>query len=410
MTLSAFSLSAPTFSASALSAPTLSALSTQPYIFSVYPPDGPTTGYRIVTLDVRHWPGLERVFAEDGEGISVTFGGREALIRKVTEQVMESGPIKTLISVSAPSFPVFGTVDVTLSLQAGAEDAPILQSEFTFYSTCDFDVFCKDQYGYNVVNTGVLESSPPADALCSLTYCMKPPPPPFLRDLSTYSVYDVGGDVVMATLAEWPQSDVSLVSIKMVVDETTFIVAASSVELRGKTDLAITFTTPVLKAGIGGLVFVDIESGVRLAVQNLQVFAYPQGKLVLAVNPTFGIGEETTPVFVELYNCPPLEEANVKIRFGNTVLQPLSFTSTRQQTSTFIAVPSRICTEDCSTLVEISVVDRFRMPRSAHFVFTHRVVLARALFQVLARAMHTQIRTTWRFGGYTFYRAHLHLA
>ncbi len=29
---------------------------------------------------------------------------------------------------------------------------------------------------------------------------------------------------------------------------------------------------------------------------------------------------------------------------------------------------------------------------------------------VLAQAMHTQIRTTWRYGGYTFYLAHLHLS
>jgi hypothetical protein len=346
----------------------------QPYIFSVYPPDGPTTGYRVVTLDVRHWPGLERVFAEDGEGISVTFGGREALkIRKVTEEVMENGHIQTLISVLAPSFPVFGTVDIMLSLQAGAEDAPIVQSEFTFYSTCDYDVFCKDQYGDYVVNTGVLESSPPADALCSLAYCIKPPPPPFLRDVSTYSVFDVGGDVVVVTLAEWPQSELSLVSIKLVVDQATFIIAASSVEVRGEKDTAITFTTPVLKAGTGSLVVVDIESGVSLAVQNLQVFAYPQGKPAVFALPTFGISEETTPVFVELSNCPPSEKANVRIRFGNIVLQPLSFTSTRQQTSTIIAVPSRICSEDCSTLVEMSVVDRFGMPRTAHFVFTHRV-------------------------------------
>jgi hypothetical protein len=348
----------------------------QPYIFSVYPYDGPTTGYRLVTLDVRHWPGLERVFVtSDGEGISVTFGGREALkIRKVTEEVMENGHIKTLISVLAPSFPVFGTVDITLSLQAGAEDAPIVQSEFTFYSTCDFDLFCKDQYGDYVVNTGVLESSPPADALCSLAYCMKILPSPFLRDLSTDSVFDVGGDVVSVTLAEWPQSELSLVVIKLVMDGATFIIAASSVEVRGEKDTVITFATPVLTAGTGSLVFVDIESGVSLGVQNLQVFAYPQGELVLAVvNPTFGIGEETTPVFVELSNCPPSEEANVKIRFGNIVLQPLSFTSTRKLTSAIIAIPSRICTVDCSTLVEMSVVDRFGMPRTASFVFTHRV-------------------------------------
>ncbi len=154
----------------------------------MYPPDGPTTGYRIVTLDVRNWPGLERAFAADGDGISVTFGGREALkIRKVTEEVMESGRTKTLVSILAPSFPVFGTVDITLSLQAGAGDAPIVRSEFTFYSTCDFESFCKDQQGYCVINAGVLESSPPADALCSLAYCIKPPPPPFLRDLLTVS-------------------------------------------------------------------------------------------------------------------------------------------------------------------------------------------------------------------------------
>jgi hypothetical protein len=191
--------------------------------------------------------------------------------------------------------------------------------------------------------------------------------------LSTGSVFDVGGDVVVVTLAEWPQRELSSVSIKMVVGEATFIVAASSVKIRGETDTVITFTTPVLNAGIGSFLFVDIESGVSLAVQNVQVFAYPQGELVLAVNPAFGISEETTPVFVELSNCPPLKEANVNIRFGSIVLQPLSFTSTRQHTSTLIAVPSRICAEDCSTLVEMSVIDRFGMPRTAHFVFTHRV-------------------------------------
>jgi hypothetical protein len=116
----------------------------QPHIFSVYPPDGPTTGYRIVTLDVRNWPGLAHVFAEDEDGISVTFGGREAFkVRKVTEEraVGNAGEIKTRISILAPSFPAFGTVDMILSLNAGAEDAPSLQTEFTFYSTCDFELF-----------------------------------------------------------------------------------------------------------------------------------------------------------------------------------------------------------------------------------------------------------------------------
>jgi hypothetical protein len=159
----------------------------------------------------------------------------------------------------------------------------------------------------------------------------------------------------------------------MVVGDATFTVAASSIKIRGETDTVITFTTPVLTAGIRSLVFVDIPSGVSLAVQNVQVFAYPQGELVLAVNPAFGISEERTPVFVELSNCPPSEGANVEIRFGNIVLQPLSFTSTRTQTSTIITVPSRNCTENCSTLVEMSVIDRFGAPRTAHFVFTHRV-------------------------------------
>jgi hypothetical protein len=352
----------------------------QPYIFSVYPPDGPQTGYRIVTLDVRNWPGLANVFAEDEEGISVTFGGREAFkVRKVTEEeaVGNAAEIKTLISIMVPSFPAFGAVDMTLSLNAGgAEDTPILHAEFMFYSTCNFESFCRDQHGGFVVNTGVLESFPPADAVCSFIYCIKPPPPPFLQDLSTYTVFDVGGDRVVATLAEWPQSELSLVSIKVVVDESTFIVAASSLEVRGETtDTAITFTTPVMKAGSGSLVFVDIESGVSLVVQKLQVVAYPQGKLVLlTVTPTFGISDEATSVLVELSNCPPSDEADVDIRFGNIRMHPLlSFTSTRKQTSVVIAVPSRICTEDCSTLVEISVPDRFGMPRTAHFVFTHRV-------------------------------------
>jgi hypothetical protein len=351
----------------------------QPYIFSVYPPDGPATGYRIVTLDVRNWPGLANVFAEDEAGISVTFGGREAFkVRTVTEKevaVGDVGQIKTLISIMAPSFPAFGTVDMALSLNGGAEDAPILQTEFTFYSTCDFESFCKDENGF-VIDTGALESSPPADEVCSLTYCIKPPAPPFLRDLSTDSVFDVGGDLLVATVAEWSQSERSLVLIEIVVDGSTFIVAASSIEIRSQretTDTVITFTTPVLKAGIGSLVFVDIASGVGLTVQTLQVFAYPQGKLVLDATPTFGISEESTSVFVDLFNCPPSSEADVDIRFGYVRLHPLSFTSTRMRTSVVIAIPSRICTEDCSKLVEISVLDRFGMPRTAHFVFTHRV-------------------------------------
>ena len=52
---------------------------------------------------------------------------------------------------------------------------------------------------------------------------------------------------------------------------------------------------PVLKAGIRSLVFVDIESGVGLAVQNLQkILAYPQGNIVHHATPTFGISEEIT--------------------------------------------------------------------------------------------------------------------
>ena len=76
-------------------------------------------GYRIVTLDVRKWPGLAHMFAEDEDVISVMFGGREAFkIRKVNEDsaVGNAGEIETLISVLAPSFPVFGSVDMILSL------------------------------------------------------------------------------------------------------------------------------------------------------------------------------------------------------------------------------------------------------------------------------------------------------
>ncbi len=170
---------------------------------------------------------------------------------------------------------------------------------------------------------------------------------------------------MVATVAEWPQSELSLVSIKMTVDESTFVLKAQSLEASWETtDTIITFTTPVLKAGIGSLVFADIESGVGLAVQNLQVLAYPQGDIVLHAAPTFGISEETTSVFVDLSNCPPSNEADVDIHFGNIRVYPLSVTSTRKRTSVVIAIPSRICSEDCSTLVEISVLDRFGMPRT----------------------------------------------
>jgi hypothetical protein len=81
-----------------------------------------------------------------------------------------------------------------------------------------------------------------------------------------------------------------------VVDLSTVVVAASLLEARWETtETAITVTMPVLKAGIRSLVFVDIESGVGLAVQNLRkVLAYPQGNIVLRATPTFGISEEIT--------------------------------------------------------------------------------------------------------------------
>ncbi len=132
------------------------------------------------------------------------------------------------------------------------------------------------------------------------------------------------------TLAGWPQSELSMISIKVVVGEATFIdiitfALISSVEVRGETDTVMTFTTPVLKAGTASLKFVDIESGVSLAVQNLQVFAYPQGGARACCESYVWIGEETTPVGLlgTLFNCPQSEEA-IEIRFGNSVLQPYS--------------------------------------------------------------------------------------
>ncbi len=363
----------------------------QAYIASVFPQDGPITGYRIVTLEVRNWPA---VFAQGKDGISVTFGKTQALaVRSVTE---EDAGKKALISVQAPLFPAFGTVALTLSLKAGTDQDPVLAATFTFYSTCDFESYCDgmDQ----IVDKDFLASSPPADATCSFLYCIPRPLPPFLKDLSTYSIFDVGGDVVEAVVGAWPQMDLSLLSVKIVMEGSTTFCAASSVEARNDVDTVIRFeTSPVVaKSGSATLVFVDTESGVSLAVpSSLQVFAYPQGVPVVKASPTKGISEDATPVFLELLNCPQSTPADVEVRFGNIRLDPLSFSSTRQSTTLTVAIPPRACTEDCSESVLVTVTDRFKKPSTASFAFTSLVPVpsAKSAFPVKGAATQ-QVRVT----------------
>ncbi len=68
-------------------------------------------------------------------------------------------------------------------------------------------------------------------------------------------------------------------------------------------------------------------------------------------------------------NCPPSDEGDVDIHFDKIGVHPLSFMSTRKRTSVVIAIPSRICSEDGTTLVEIRVLDRFGMPQTVHCRF-----------------------------------------
>ena len=148
------------------------------------------------------------------------------------------------------------------------------------------------------------------------------------------------------------------------------VFTASELESRGETDTVIKFSTPAVAAGTGVLIFTDTDSGVSLAVSDIEVFAYPQGSPVLeASSPSSGISETDTSVYIELSNCPQSVASDVEVRFGNVLLPHSSFTSTRQATMTTVSVPSRMCTEDCVETVEISVKDRFGVPRIASIVY-----------------------------------------
>jgi hypothetical protein len=369
----------------------------QPYIFSTFPPNGPTTGHQIVNVEIRNWAGLAQLFEEDAEGIAVAFGQLEALaVRHVSEEALENGQVNTLVSVLAPPFSAFGTVDMTVSLKAGTENDPVLATEFEYYTTCDFDTFCSSLD--KIVNQRHLVSKPPSqrlnkrgdalDAVCSPKYCVDPPPPPFSTGLSTSTAFDVGGDRMEVVLEEWQQSDLSLVSIKLVVGESTSTFSLVSLEKRGTTGVAIKFITTAAAVGTGVLTLTDTDSGTSLVLGEVEVFAYPQDAPVLEViSPSSGSSEEDTPVFIELSNCPQSKPSDVEVRFGNIRLESSSFTSTPEATSFKVVIPSRECTEDCSDdifAVQVVITDRFDVPRTATFEFTS-VVPVPAIRRVFPR-------------------------